>query len=220
MSYPPQLQAPPPYQGYPPPDPGHAPAHRRTRTGRRLALLICAGLAVLCAGGAVGSYLLLRHTANPATTTPRTRLVTPATINGRARVIDPQIQAGLDQGVAAMRKSGATSVVGAAYGDLAKRDLLVVIGEAHPVSDPAKALDEYLAGMRASGMRATKLAVAAPGPLGGVAKCGDAVVAGLPTGLCVWADQGSFGAVMVYFKPGAVARAQFPGVRAAVEHRG
>jgi hypothetical protein len=214
----------PGYQPYPAPGPvpvpGYVPAHRRRETGR-LVLVVFVAVALLCAGGGTAAYVLLQRSVPGAAVTSHISLVTPRTLGGRARLTDAQIQAGLDQTVSELRQnySGITSTVAAAYGNPAERDLVLVVGAAHVVRDPAKALGPFVAGMVQAGLKVGSLAAVDPGPLGGVAQCGDAVVSGVAAGVCAWADRGSFGVFFVYFKNGATAKAEFVATRSAVERR-
>jgi hypothetical protein len=200
------------------PAPVQGPAHRR-RGGGRLVVIVTAAVVLLGAAGGTGAYLLRKHAAKN-TVAAHTRLVAPETLDGRPRVTQPSIQAGLDMAVAQVKEQkGVTSVVAGAYGDLAKQDLVIVVGAARAISDPGKALDPLIAGMGAGGVQVTGMTSIDPGPLGGVAKCGAATVAGTAVGVCAWADRASTGTIMVYFKTPADAKAEFPRIRGAVEQR-
>ena len=123
--------------------------------------------------------------------------------------------------VAGMRQSlpGATSTVGAFYGNLAQQDMVMIAGASGLVTDPAKQLDEAVEGLGTGGLTVSNIKSVEPGPLGGVAKCGDANAAGVDLGVCVWADSGSIGVIAIYFKSGEQAQAEFVSIRGQVEQR-
>jgi hypothetical protein len=202
----------------PGPGPGR-PAHRRSETGRLVAVVLAA-VVLVCAVSATAAYLVTRDSGKTAVATAHTRLVAPGTLAGRARVNQPSIQAGIDAAVAELKgQHGITSVVGGAYGDLAKRDLVIVVAAAQAIADPTRALDPFIAGMSRAGVRVTGLTAVSPGPLGGVAKCGDTTVSGIAAGICAWADRASTGSVVIYFANAAAAKAEFVRIRGAVELR-
>ena len=115
---------------------------------------------------------------------------------------------------------GTASTIAAAYGSLADSDLVMVIGAASAVADPSRTLAEVTAGMDSGGVHVTNRAAVAPGPLGGVAECGDATTAGISVTVCNWADSGSAGSIVTYFDAAAHAREHFIELRNAVEQRG
>jgi hypothetical protein len=122
--------------------------------------------------------------------------------------------------VADMKKDipSATSTIGAFYGNPAKKDMVMVAGASAPVADPAKELEEALTGLGGD-LKVTNFKSVEPGPLGGVAKCGDGDADGAPVGLCVWADKGSVGVIGVFFKTGDQAKAELVKIRGEVTKR-
>ena len=55
------------------------------------------------------------------------------------------------------------------------------------------------------------------GPLGGEAKCGKADASGVDMALCAWADEGSVGWIIWYFKSVRQAKAEFADLRGEIE---
>ena len=211
--------------GTPPaePSPGYptAPVPPKKSKVGRIILIVLAVVLVLCGGGVAVAYFALKDEVSGVVAATQTRLVTPDTVAGRPRITEPELQTVADAMVASMKEAqpGANSTVGAFYGDPAKRDLLMVAGVAALVADPAKELDAAMGGLGTSGVEVTNLKSIEPGPLGGVAKCGDAEAEGIPLGVCVWADHGSLGVIGLYFKTGAEAEAEFQKIRGEVEQR-
>jgi hypothetical protein len=111
-----------------------------------------------------------------------------------------------------------TSTVGAFYGDPAKQDLVMIVGASGLLNDPKKELDDAINGLSTE-LTLTNLATVDPGPLGGDAKCGDGKAESVPLGVCVWADRGSLGMVVIYFKTAEQTKAEFVTIRGQVEQR-
>ena len=55
------------------------------------------------------------------------------------------------------------------------------------------------------------------GSFGGTAKCGNATASGVKLAMCAWADNGSVGSIMWYFKTASQVKSQFPALRAQIE---
>jgi hypothetical protein len=73
--------------------------------------------------------------------------------------------------------------------------------------------------MSASGFPASNLKDTAPGPLGGIAKCGDGEAAGVPMAVCVWSDNGSVGMLAMLFKKSADLEKEFVAMRGQIEQK-
>jgi hypothetical protein len=197
---------------------------------------------VLCVGGSVAIYLAGRNTvddvADTLTTTPPTRgtttteptdeptapsatditVVEPKTLGGRPKLTDPQFAGAakqLEEGLAEV--PNATETVGALYGTPTKQDIVIVAAAAAPVDNPKKELDGTFLGAGVGGLEITGITTANPGSLGGFAKCGKGEAGGAPLIMCGWADEGSVGWVIWYYKSMSSAKAEFPKLRAQVE---
>lgn len=156
----------------------------------------------------------------PTETTPvkTITVVEPKTLGGRPKLTDPQfagaaeqLQSGLDD------VPGASKTVGALYGTPEKRDIVIIAGVAAPVDDPAEELDNSFFGAGIGGLKVTGITSVDTGSLGGVAKCGKTSTSGINMAMCGWADDGSLGWIIWYFKSVSKAKAEFPKLRAQIE---
>ena len=216
------------YPGYAQPDqeayPGHSPVSappppKKSKAGK-IVLIVIAALVLLCGGGVAVTLFAFKDDAQEIVDASKTRLVEPETLGERPKINDADFQKIADQMVGSMQKSlpGASSTVGAFYGDPAKEDLVMVAGASALVADPEKELDAAITGFSAA-LKITNVKAVEPGPLGGIAKCGDANAQGVDMGVCVWADRGSLGVVAIYFKNGEQAQAELVAIRQAVEQQ-
>jgi hypothetical protein len=80
-------------------------------------------------------------------------------------------------------------------------------------------LDEFTSGLNSGGFSVGELKDTDPGPLGGIAKCGDSSAEGVPTAVCVWSDTGSVGMVAMLFKKRADLENEFVAMRGQVEQK-
>ncbi|MGC5017659.1 hypothetical protein [Micromonospora sp. DT47] len=225
-----------------------APQPKKSRLPLILSLGL-AGLLVLCLGGGGLAWVALSDAEDPApvatggpapsggATPPdtgtasaepteeeealgRVRLVTPKTLAGRAKSTDPELRRIADQAVRDMKSSvrNETGAVSAFYGSAAKRNLVMMAGASGPILLPEHELDEAIKGLSAS-LAVKKMTTVSPGPLGGVAKCGDGKASGIALGVCVWADHGSVGMIVMYFSSASKAKAEFVTIRRQIEKR-
>jgi hypothetical protein len=210
-------------------------------------LISLAVVLVLCVGGAAAVFIAARDTAGdiveaaesaaatppatsapldpadptPTETAPAAKTITivePKTLGGRPKLTDPQfagaaeqLQSGLDD------VPGATNTVGALYGTPAKRDIVIIAGVEAPVDNPTQELNGTFLGAGVGGLKVTGITTVNPGPLGGVAKCGKTSTSGVDMVMCGWADDGSVGWIIWYFKSISKAKAEFPKLRAQIE---
>ncbi|HWH01230.1 MAG TPA: hypothetical protein VNV66_18405, partial [Pilimelia sp.] len=84
--------------------------------------------------------------------------------------------------------------------------------------DPETAVDELVRGTD-DRLSLRGLVGIEPGPLGGFARCGQAVSSGVDVGVCFWADRGALGVIFVYFAGARDAEALFVEIRGAVQRR-
>ncbi|MFF5179275.1 hypothetical protein ACFY2Q_14745 [Micromonospora sp. NPDC000316] len=111
-----------------------------------------------------------------------------------------------------------TSAVGAYYGDPVKKEFLVVAAVSGPLSDPRKELDAAVNRL-SDKLNMTNMTAVEPGPLGGEARCGDGRGEGVPLAACFWADRGSMGVVVMYYRSAEQVAAEFVGMRGQIEQR-
>ncbi|MEU5904763.1 hypothetical protein [Micromonospora sp. NPDC047527] len=232
------------YAGYPPPH----PAGGGQGQSRQLILALgIVGLLVLCLGGGGVAYLAYEGdqstdpkptpTAAPTTAPPATpsstatppqspspaaqiRVVTPETLAGRPKSTDPTLKKASEGMVEELRSSMRVEapVAGAFYGSPDERNMVMVIAASTFVLNPAKELDDAVRGL-AKGMAVTGMTTIAPGPQGGVAKCGDGKSADVPLGVCAWADHGSVGIIVMFFSSAAASAAEFVTIRGEIEQQ-
>ncbi|KXK61449.1 hypothetical protein AWW66_13700 [Micromonospora rosaria] len=202
----------PPAAPYPPPARGSRPA--------RVLLTVVAVVLALCGGGTAVAWYALRDEVVEVVEATGTRVVAPETLAGRPKVTDPELQRLADQAVGQMRSTvrDGNSTVAGFYGDPDTGDLVMVAATAGLLADPERELDRSVEGL-ATDLGVATVAPVEPGPLGGAARCGDGRAQGLPLGVCVWADRGSLGLVVLFDAAGADARAEFVTIRGQVERR-
>jgi len=230
---------PPMAAGYP------APPKPKSRA-LPITLVSIAVFLVLCVGGGTAVYLAGRNTAEDIATLPTTfpttsptatpertvteepteeptatiTLVEPKTLGGRPKLTDPQFAGAakeLEEGLTSV--PGATETVGALYGTPAKQNIVIVAAAAAEISNPERELDGTFLGAGVGGLKLTGISSTSPGPLGGAAKCGRGEAGGAPLIMCGWADEGSVGWVIWYYKSMSSAKAEFPALRGQVEKK-
>ncbi|MEW2427597.1 hypothetical protein AB0877_06220 [Micromonospora sp. NPDC047644] len=198
---------------------GGPPPAKKSNVGK-IVLIVLAVVLVLCVGGAAITWLVVKDDVGAVVDASKTRVVAPTTLAGRPKLTNPELLTAAEQAVAGMKTAAGneTSTVAAFYGDPAKQDLVMIAGVSGLLSDPKKELDAYVDGLSKQLTVDTMTAVDA-GPLGGEARCGDGKAETVPLGICVWADRGSLGMVVMYFKSADQAKAEFTTIRGQVEQQ-
>ncbi|NJP31601.1 hypothetical protein [Micromonospora thermarum] len=224
--------------------PGGAPS-RRSKLPLVLSLGLV-GLLVLCLGGGGLAYVALSGSDDPApvpssapsgdatpraateegtpsaeaSSQPRIRLVAPKTLGGRAKSTDPELRALADEMVRDMKSTvrSESGAVGAFYGSPEKQNMVMIAGASGFVLDPKRELDDAVKALSAE-LNVRRMSTVSPGPLGGVAKCGDGSASDISLGVCVWADQGSVGMIVMFFSSASKAKSEFTSIRGQVEKR-
>ncbi|MBQ1042138.1 MULTISPECIES: hypothetical protein [unclassified Micromonospora] len=184
----------------------------------KILLIVLAVVLVLCVGGGIVTWIATKDTVGEVVTATKTRVVEPQTLGGRPKVTDPQLQSAATQMKASLSKDvpEATSTAGAFYGDPAKKDLVMIVAVSGVMADPKKELDDATTAVTPD--LATKdFKTVDPGPLGGDAKCSDGKAGGEQVAVCIWADRGSLGMVVVYFKSAAELQKEFVSMRGEIE---
>ncbi|MFI1195649.1 hypothetical protein ACH4T9_20675 [Micromonospora sp. NPDC020750] len=193
------------------------PAPKKSKTGK-IVLIVLAVVLVLCCGGGAITWFAVKDDVSDAVEATNTRVTAPATLAGRPKATQPELQAAA-QGMIADMKSAVqneTSTAGAVYGDPDKKDLVMIAAASGLLTDPKKELDEAFSGNE---LTMSNVAAVDPGPLGGEARCADSESEGVKLGICAWADKGSVGMIVMYFKTGAQAKAEFVTMRGQIEQR-
>lgn len=196
-----------------------APPPKKSKVGKVL-LIVLAVVLVLCVGGGAAIWFAVKDDVGEVVEATQTRVVAPETLAGRPKVTQPELVTAAEQMTTQIKQDVPehTSAVGAFYGDPAKQDLVMIVGVSGVIADPKKELDDAVSTLTRD-LGTTNMAAVEPGPLGGDAKCGDGKSEGVDLGVCVWADRGSLGMVVIYFKSGTETAKEFPAIRAAVEQR-
>ena len=114
---------------------------------------------------------------------------------------------------------GATGSVGGIYGDPSKQDIVMVVAASSINGSAQSRYDEFSSGLTGGGVKIENLADTDPGPLGGIAKCGDTDSSGVAMAICVWSDNGSTGMFAMLFKKKADLEKEFVALRGEVEHK-
>ncbi|MET8267007.1 hypothetical protein ACWD8I_34405 [Micromonospora arida] len=198
---------------------GGPPPAKKSNVGK-IVLIVLAVVLVLCVGGAAIIWAVAKGPVNEALDASKTRVVAPATLAGRPKLTNPELQTAAEQAVSGMKTAAGneTSTVAAFYGDPTKQDLVMITGVSGLLSDPKKELDAYVDGLSKQ-LTVNKMTAVDAGPLGGEARCGDGKADTVPLGICVWADRGSLGMVVMYFKSADQAKTEFTAIRGQVEQQ-
>ncbi|MEV6631216.1 hypothetical protein AB0M54_10735 [Actinoplanes sp. NPDC051470] len=227
----PQGYPPPGGGGYPPPPPeGGAPQFggppaggpppKKKSSALKITLIVVAVVAVLCAVGIGAVVFFAKDKVEEVVDGAKITVAAPATLGGRAKITDPTVASAADELDKELGKvGGATSSVGAMYGNVQKQDI-VMVAAASTVSGSAQArFDEFTSGMASGGMSAQNMTDTDPGPLGGIAKCGDTTQQDVKMAVCVWSDNGSTGMFAMFFKTKAQLEKEFVTLRGEVEKK-
>jgi flagellar basal body-associated protein FliL len=232
--------------GYPP----VLPQPQKKSKALPIILVTIAIVLVLCVGGVTALYIAGKgkvdevkkaidtaasatptvpsDTGTPEATTPTTapastvKIVEPKTLGGRSKVTDASLTATTKTMKSALldEYTDATSSFGGFYGVPAKRNLVMALAVAAPIPDPEREVTKNFAGMGVSGSEIKNVTTVSTGSLGGTAKCGSAVNSGINLAVCSWADEGSSGMLVWYYKSVSKAKAEFPALRAQIEKKG
>jgi hypothetical protein len=223
--------------GFPPPQP---PKKSKVLP---IVLTSVAIVLVLCVGGSIALYMIGKNADTDSTSTstdatptsdttseaaPRTteptkpaatiKIIEPAKLGGRPKLTNKQFAPMTERLESSLKNMpNATKAVGALYGTVSDRNIVVLAAAAVPIADPKSELDSTFYGAGVGGLKLDNIINAPTGTLGGSAKCGEGDASGTDVALCAWADEGSFGMVIWYFKSSTAARAEFPKLRAQVE---
>ncbi|MEV4702585.1 hypothetical protein [Actinoplanes sp. NPDC049316] len=147
-------------------------------------------------------------------------VVEPKKLGGRPKLTDPQFAGAAKQLEEGLKEvPNATATVGALYGTPGRRNIIIVAAAAAKVSNPERELNGTFLGAGVGGLKLTGITKTSPGPLGGAAQCGRGEAGGAPLIMCGWADEGSVGWVIWYYKSMSSAKAEFPELRGQVEKK-
>ena len=216
--------APPANQGFGGPPPagegfGSAPAPKKKRSAWKIVALVVVAVVVLCVGG-IGTFIFVnRDKVKDAVDAAKIKVVEPATLGTRPKASDPDLDSSLDDALKEMKaEANVTGTAGAIYGDPKKLDILMLVAASSIGGSAQERYDGMVQGI-GSDFGMTGLKDVDPGPLGGIAKCGDGKVTTVPLGICVWADSGSFAMLVLFNKKGADLQKDFISYRGQIEQK-
>ncbi|MEU4688023.1 hypothetical protein [Actinoplanes sp. NPDC023714] len=227
---PPGYDAPPPgYQapqqpGYPAPPPGFpaapppgypmAPPPKKKNTVLKIVLIAVAAVVVLCIAGVAAVFFIGKDAVDDAA---KVTITEPATLGGRPKLEDGEFAALITEMESSLAKyPGASDSFGAFYGNAEEQDIVAAIATKATLIDPAKELDASFKAF-AEGSQLKDKAPADTGALGGSAECATTTSSGTDIAVCGWADEGSVGMILWFFKTAADVQAEFPKLRAEIE---
>ncbi|MFI7600557.1 hypothetical protein [Actinoplanes sp. NPDC049681] len=226
-SYPPPASYPPPPGGgsYPPPGGavppyGMAPAPKKKNSALKIVLLVLGVVVLLCVAGIGVAVYKGKDKVKQVVDASKISVVEPETLGGRAKATDPALQSSVEGLDSEMSKiPGATGSVGAIYGDAKEQDIVMVAATSSINGSAQSRYDEFTQGLGQGGIKLDNLADTDPGPLGGIAKCGDSDTSGVPMAVCVWSDNGSVGMIAMLFKGKADLEKEFIDMRGQIEKK-
>ena len=232
---PPPDHFPPPQSGFPPPQQssfpppggdgfgpqyGAPPTPKKKSGALKIVLIVVAVIAVLCIGGVAATFFVAKDKVSEVVDAAKITVVEPETLGGRSKVTDPAMAGSVSALNSELDKvPGATGSVGALYGDPAKQDLVMVAAASSITGSAQSKYDDFTSGMGSSGFDVSGLKDTDPGPLGGIAKCGDGKAAGVPMAVCVWSDNGSIGMIAMLFKKATDLQQEFVAMRGQIEQK-
>lgn len=208
---------PPGYPGPGAPQYGTTPAPKKKSSALKIVLIVVAVVALLCVAGIVVAVVALQDRVDAA----KISVVEPATLGGRPKASDPSLQSSA-AGLSGIMSNvpGATGSVGAIYGDLQSRDIVMVAAASSTNGSAEDRFDDLSTSTGGvGGINLTNLTETEPGPLGGIAKCGDTDSAGVPMAVCIWSDNGSVGLLAMMFKEKAELEKEFVDLRGEIEKK-
>jgi hypothetical protein len=210
----------PPYGAPPAGQPPYGAPPKKKGGALKVVLIVVGVVLLLCIGGGALLVVQGKKKVDEVVAAARISVIEPTTLGGRDKVSDPQL-AGSVQSLGSQMKNlkGTTSSVGAIYGDLQKQDLVMIAAASTLIGSQQSRFDEFTQGLNGGGFSTTGLTDTNPGPLGGLAKCGDSSTAGVPTAVCVWSDRGSVGMVAMLFKKKADLEKEFVAMRGEIEQK-
>ena len=221
--------------GYPPAMPVPAPPGG-SRTVAITLLSVAIALVVLVGGGGA-VYLAGRNLSGetkgggtPGPTDPTTgptdtaranrdriTIREPATLNGQPKIEAEELRSLTTQMEHVLKGyPGAANEFGAVYGTLTQRQVTAALAAEVDVSDPQLLLDAMFQSFNGT-HKLSNVTAASAGELGGVAQCGSAVIGKEDVALCGWADEGSVGMFIYFYKTAVDVKGDFPAMRAEIE---
>jgi hypothetical protein len=197
------------------------PAPKKKSSALKIVLVVVGIVALLCVAGGVVAFVVAGDKVKEVVDATKITVVEPETLGGRPKASDPALQSsisGLDGIMSDL--PGATGSVGAIYGDPKEQDVVMVAAASSINGSAQDRFDQFSTGLGgAGGIKIDNLTDTEPGPLGGIAKCGDTNTAGVPMAVCIWSDNGSVGMLAMMFKEKADLESEFVSLRGEIEKK-
>ena len=211
--------------GYPPPGTpqyGMGPAPKKKSSALKIVLIVAGVVALLCVAGVAITFVAAKDKVEQVVDATKITVVEPETLGGRPKATAAELQGGINSLDGVMSNlPGATGSVGGIYGDLQKQDLVMVAAASSINGSAQDRYDEITKGLNSGpgGIKIDNFTDTDPGPLGGIAKCGDTTTSGIPMAICVWSDNGSAGMFLMMFKQKPDLEKEFVAMRGEIEQK-
>jgi hypothetical protein len=114
---------------------------------------------------------------------------------------------------------GAANAFGAVYGSFDDKNVVTALAAEVDIDDSQGMLDRVFQSFSGES-QLTGVTAASTGSLGGVAQCGSAVIGKENVAVCGWADEGSVGMILYFYKTAVDVKGDFPDMRAEIETKG
>jgi hypothetical protein len=138
-------------------------------------------------------------------------VIRPATLGGK-----PRIEIGSGSVATDDLTFEVTATAQGVYGNAAKQDVLFLIAVASTDMTP-EARFSLMVSEASQEFGVDRYASVDPGPLGGLAKCGDGTINGVPSAVCAWSDDGTTGLLINSLKDAGDFGKQVAELRTEVE---
>jgi len=195
------------------------PPPQKKRSAWKIVAIVVASVVVLCAAG-IGTFVFVnRDKVKDVVEASKIKVVEPDKLGTRPKATDADLNSSLVESTKEMKSD--TSVTGTAaaiYGDPKKLDILMLIAASSIGGSAQDRYDEMVKGI-GSDFAVAGLKDVPPGPLGGIAKCGDGKISTLPAAVCMWADSGSFAMLVLFNKKSADLQKDFISYRGQIEQK-
>ncbi|MEV6346174.1 hypothetical protein [Actinoplanes sp. NPDC051851] len=191
----------------------------------KIILIVVAVIVVLCIAGVAALAVFGKNeldkvqatVASASAAAEKISIAEPDTLGDRPKLTDEQFTSLADQMKTSLSEyPQAKNSFAAFYGEAAKKDIIGVLATEAVITDPQAELDAAFTSFGESSAVTGRTKVDT-GDLGGVAECGSTAQSGVDMAVCGWADGGSVGMALIYFKKASEVTAEFPTLRAEIE---
>jgi hypothetical protein len=175
-------------------------------------------------GGGSGSTQGKGVTASPSQTVTAAAeeisISEPDTLNGQPKIEAEELESlTTDLEDVLEGYPGAANAFGAVYGSFEDKNVVTALAAEVDIDDSQGMLDRVFQSFSGES-QLTGVTPASTGSLGGVAQCGSAVIGKENVAICGWADEGSVGMILYFYKTAVDVKGDFPDMRAEIETKG